>query len=205
MLRPDVNLLNWVCNDIIAVMIRDIVNAKDPRLRVTSKPVNKIDKKIREIINDLKETLVVQNDPEGIGLAAPQIGKNVRVFVMKPDEEITTVINPKILKIYDSSPHGSFKKKSNKGKPAKKDKKIMEGCLSLPHFYGPIRRAKKVTIEYLEENGVKKNKTFEGLEAQIVLHEIDHLDGKLFIDRLIEQKKPLFEYKDGEWEEVDLI
>ena len=186
-------------------MIRDIVNAKDPRLRVTSKPLKKIDKKIRELINDLKETLDVQNDPEGIGLAAPQIGKNVRVFVMKPHEEIRTVINPRILKIYESSTDKPLKKKPGKHKKGKKDKKIMEGCLSLPHFYGPIARAKKVTIEYLDENGEKKSQTFVGLEAQIVLHEIDHLDGKLFIDRLIEQKKPLFEYKNGEWEEVDLL
>ena len=183
-------------------MIREIINAKDPKLRIVSKPVKKFDKKINELIADLKETLVVQNDPEGIGLAAPQVGKNVRLFVMKPDSEITCVINPKILKIENPAKKSS-KSTSNKGKG--KEKRIMEGCLSLPHFYGPISRAKKVTIEFLNENGESKVRTFGWLEAQIVLHEIDHLDGKLFVDRLIEQKKPLFEYKDGEWEEVDLV
>jgi len=120
---------------------------------------------------------------------------------MKPKKEITVVINPKIIEIENFSPQ----KSGLKSKKKNKEKKIMEGCLSLPHFYGPIKRAKKVTIEFLNEEGKKVQKTFENLEAQIVLHEIDHLDGKLFIDRLIEQKKPLYEYKDGEWEKVELV
>ena len=81
----------------------------------------------------------------------------------------------------------------------------MEGCLSLPHFYGPLKRPPKIKIEYLDEDGNKKIDTFEGLEAQIIQHEIDHLEGVLFIDRLLEQKEKLYEYVDGEWEEVDLI
>jgi len=69
-------------------MLREILNAKDPRLREVSKPVKAIDKKIKALVKDLKDTLVVQKDPEGVGLAAPQIGKNVRVFVMMPEKEI---------------------------------------------------------------------------------------------------------------------
>ena len=179
-------------------MIREILEATNPKLRQKSKSVKKIDKKVLSVIADLKETLVVQNDPEGIGLAAPQIGKNIRIFIMKPDDIITTIINPKILKIYKTPDHGL------KSKKAKKVKRIMEGCLSLPHYYGPIVRARKVNIEFLDEDGVKQKKTFSGLDSQIVLHEIDHLNGMLFVDRLLEQKKPLYEFIDGEWEKVEI-
>ena len=80
----------------------------------------------------------------------------------------------------------------------------MEGCLSLPHFYGNIKRSQKIKIKFLDEKGQAHIQTFNGLDAQIVQHEIDHLNGRLFIDELIKQKKPLFEYKNGEWEEVEL-
>lgn len=81
----------------------------------------------------------------------------------------------------------------------------MEGCLSLPHFYGPLVRAQKITIEYLDENGDTQTSSYEGLLAQIVQHEIDHLDGIIFVDRLLEQKRPLYEYRDGEWEKVEIL
>lgn len=178
-------------------MIRPILQSGDPVLRTKSKEVEKIDKKIVDLLKDMHDTLVVQKDPEGIGLAAPQIGKNLRIFLMKPKktEEATVIINPKIISISTA--------KSKKQK-AKSD--IMEGCLSLPHFYGPLTRAPKLTLEFMDEKWEKQTKTFEGLMAQIVLHEIDHLDGVLFVDRLLEQKKPLYEYKKGgEWEEVDIL
>ena len=80
----------------------------------------------------------------------------------------------------------------------------MEGCLSLPHFYGPVKKPDVVELEYLDEKGKKQRKTFRGFMAQIIQHEVDHLEGVLFIDRLLEQNKPLYEYKNGEWTEVDL-
>lgn len=175
-------------------MIREILGVKDQRLRQPSKPVKKMDKKILSIIEDLKETLAVQNDPEGIGLAAPQIGKNVRVFVIKPNDSIQTIINPEIITV---------SKEKTRARD-KKGKAVMEGCLSLPHFYGPIKRGAKIKIKYLDEEGKLRIKALEGLEAQIIQHEIDHLNGILFIDRLLEQKKPLYEYKDGEWERVEI-
>lgn len=182
-------------------MVRKILSVKEATLRRKSKPVKKIDKKIKTLISDLKDTLKVQSDPEGIGLAAPQIGKNVRIFLMKPDAKIKTIINPKIVKIYKKS-------KKGKGKAAKKiahNHKIMEGCLSLPYFYGPLKRAEKIKLKYLNEKGEEKTETFEGLKAQIVQHEIDHLEGVLFVDRLLEQKGKLFEFHGDEWEEVELI
>ena len=78
-------------------MIRKILPATDPRLRIKSKPVTKIDKKVLQLIQDLQDTLAVQKDPEGIGLAAPQIGKNVRVFVTNYKKFKRVVINPEII------------------------------------------------------------------------------------------------------------
>ncbi len=173
-------------------MIRNILPSTNPRLRIKSKPVARLDKKIHLLIKDLKDTLLAQKDPEGIGLAAPQIGKNVRVFVIKPKDKISVIINPEILSV--GKPKSSKKEKPN----------LMEGCLSLPHFYGPIKRPRKIKIKFINEKGEQEVKEFTGLEAQIIQHEIDHLNGVLFIDRLLEQKKPLYEYKNGEWEKVEL-
>jgi len=152
------------------------------------------------ILHQMEKALIQARDPKGVGLAAPQIGLSLRIFIAKPTDKskIQVFINPKILKIYKTPDHGL------KSKKAKKVKRIMEGCLSLPHYYGPIVRARKVNIEFLDEDGVKQKKTFSGLDSQIVLHEIDHLNGMLFVDRLLEQKKPLYEFIDGEWEKVEL-
>lgn len=170
-------------------MIRKIVTADNKVLRKKAKPVKKVDKKVKNIIKDLKETLEAQKDPEGVGLAAPQIGKSLKIFVFVSEDGIKTVINPKVIEIA---------KKENE-KP-----EAMEGCLSIPHYYGPLTRPEFITIEYLNEKGKKIKETFKGFEAQIVQHEIDHLKGTLFTDRLLEQKKPLYKFTDKEeWEEVD--
>lgn len=175
-------------------MIREIIDSQNPILRKKCKPVAKIDKKVKQLVKDLIDTIKAQTDPEGVGLAAPQIGKNIQVFVMKPKNDIRVVINPKILKIEN------IKTK----KPIDPKKSIMEGCLSLPHYYSPIRRAGKVTLKYLTPEGQEKIEDFIGLEAQIIQHEVDHLKGELFVDRVLEQKKPIYEYIDGEWEEVEI-
>lgn len=174
-------------------MERKILSANAPSLREKSKQVSKIDKKIKVLISDMKATLLSQKDPQGVGLAAPQIGKNVRLFIIKPEKTIKTIINPKILEISKEKP----KKPSTKETP-------MEGCLSVPNFYGPLTRAKRVKIQYLNEKGERLVEEFRGLGAQIVLHEIDHLNGILFIDHLLEQKLPLFEYKNGEWLKIEI-
>ncbi len=177
-------------------MIKKVVQAGDPRLRKVSKPVNKIDKKILLLISDLKETLLAHKNPEGVGLAAPQIGKSLRVFVMRDGKEIKTVINPEIISV--------SKAKTTKAKKDSKDE-ILEGCLSIPHYYGPLTRGKEITIKYLNEDGQKIIETFKGFPAQIVQHEIDHLEGFLFVDKLLEQKRPLYQIKGDEIEEVDFV
>lgn len=176
-------------------MIKKILLSSDPVLRKKSKPVAQIDKKIKELVKDLKDTLYVQKDPEGVGLAAPQIGKNLRVFVAKYKSFERVVINPEIIKVNKSSA-ASHKPKSRK--------EILEGCLSLPNYYGPLKRAKKITIKYLNESGKEVIETFEGFHAQIIMHEIDHLEGILFIDHLISESKSLYKVEGDEWEEVEL-
>lgn len=174
-------------------MIRKIIQPNEPSLRQKSKPVTKVDKKVKALIADLKETLKAQTDPEGVGLAAPQIGRNLRVFVMLDGKKIKTVINPEIVEL----------------KKLKKDAKIdkdspMEGCLSIPHFYGPLVRPEKIKIKYLDEDGKEVAEEFAGFTAQIVQHEIDHLDGVLFVDRLIEKRLPLYEFEEDEWVKTDI-
>lgn len=184
-------------------MIQPIITPADPKLRTKSKNVQKLDKKVHTIIKDLYDTLGAQKDPEGVGLAAPQIGKNVRIFLMKFSKEDAKTHNEKSRsKIVINPEIVSLKKLT--AKDYKKKREILEGCLSLPHFYGPLVRNEEVTISYMDENGTAKTQTFKGFPAQIVLHEIDHLDGVLFVDRLLEQGKPLYELKDEKWYEVEI-
>ncbi|HTK03875.1 MAG TPA: peptide deformylase [Alphaproteobacteria bacterium] len=177
-------------------MIQKIIQSGDPILRKKSQPVKKIDKKILKLVQDLQDTLKTQKAPEGVGLAAPQIGKNVRIFLANYKNFKRIVINPEILKIGSPSTVHRSRKSHNE---------ILEGCLSLPYYYGPLKRANKVTLKYLNEKGEKITEEFLDFNAQIVLHEIDHLDGILFVDRLLEEKKPLYKVEDDEWEEVELI
>jgi len=177
-------------------MVRKILQSGNNTLRIKSKPVLCVDKKIKDLIRDLKDTLAIQKDPEGVGLAAPQIGKNLQVFVCNYKNFSRVVINPKIL---------SISAMSQKEKEKRSKREILEGCLSLPYYYGPLKRAPKAKVEYLNENGEKITEEFKGFDAQIILHEIDHLEGILFIDHLLKEKKPLYKVENDEWEEVELI
>jgi len=176
-------------------MIRKILSTKDPKMSQVCKKVKVIDKKVISITKDLKETLTVQKDPEGVGLAAPQIGENLRIFAMNDNGKIRVIINPEILEISKEKPK---KEKTD-------EKEIMEGCLSLPNYYGPLKRPQRVKIKYLGLNGTLKEEEFKGLSAQIVQHEIDHLNGVVFVNRLLEQKQPLYKLENDEWVEIELI
>lgn len=177
-------------------MIRKIIQSGNPTLRAKSKPVSSVDKKVKDLIQDLKDTLAIQKDPEGVGLAAPQIGRNLQVFICNFKDFYRVVINPKILEITEMS-------KAEREKKSKRE--ILEGCLSLPYYYGPLKRAKKIKVEYINEQGEKITEEFADFDAQIILHEIDHLNGILFIDHLLKEKKPLYKVENDEWEEVELV
>lgn len=178
-------------------MILNIVDIKDPRLRKKSKPVTKIDKKIKKLIADMKETLTAQADPEGVGLAAPQVGKNLRLFIANYEDMKNKVfINPKITKIF---------KTRTKKKKKRKDGELLEGCLSLPHYYGPLERAEKVEVQYTDEDGKTHQEIFENFHAHIMQHEVDHLNGVVFVDHILEQGANLYKLEGDDWYEVDLI
>lgn len=173
-------------------MVRPVLKSGNPVLRKKSKDVAKVDKKIKDLVKDLKDTLFNHKDPEGVGLAAPQIGKSLRVFVMTRNNKMLAIVNPKVIKV-------------EKTKERNKKRTLLEGCLSVPYFYGPLTRADKITLEYLTEDGEKLTEKFTGFSAQIILHEIDHLDGVLFIDHMLANNVPLYKQnKEGEWEEVEI-
>lgn len=175
-------------------MILKLVDIKAPVLRQKAKLVKSIDKKIKVLIEDMKETLSAQNDPEGVGLAAPQVGKSLQIFVIDHNKTKEVVINPKVINISESK----FSKKEANN--------LLEGCLSLPHYYGPLKRANEITIEYRNEEFKTQTKTYKKFLAQIIQHEIDHLEGTLFIDRILEQNAPLYKFTGSdEWEEVELV
>jgi len=177
-------------------MVHKILQIKNPKLRTKSKSINKIDKKILDLVTSMRETLVAQKDPEGVGLAAPQIGKNVRLFMVSYNGIEHIMINPNIVDI------SAIKIPENKDKNANQ---ILEGCLSLPHFYSPVKRAKKLTLQYMNLDGQTITREFKGFLAHIIQHEVDHLNGVLFVDRVLEQKMPLYKFSGEEYEEVKLI
>lgn len=177
-----------------------IVRAPNPVLSEIARPVGQIDKNILKLIEEMKKTLDATRDPEGVGLAAPQVGKSLRIFIMKPTpkSEATVCINPFILgKSEVLAPLKRPKKSGNKKAGA------LEGCLSLKDIWGPVLRSPHITIQYTDEKGVTKTKTLKGFSATIAQHEIDHLEGILFPKLVLEQKGTLYKsHKNKKGEDV---
>lgn len=166
-----------------------IVTAPNKILTAPVKPVKKIDKKIEKLIKEMSQTLIAQKDPLGVGLAAPQVGFNLSLFIIRPtkNSSIEVFINPKIIEKIEEK---EIKKK--------KEKKVkLEGCLSVPKIWGKVKRARKILLEYQDLNGNTKTQWFSGFKAIIIQHEIDHLKGILFTQRVIEQKQKLYQEKDN--------
>ena len=156
----------------------EIKMCSDPVLRELAEPVKQIDPEMRDQINDMVELMRQQN---GVGLAAPQCGISKRFLVMlnvknrKDPGQLIVMINPKITKYSDAT--------------VVKE----EGCLSILGSDGPVfadvMRPESVSVEWLDQNGEKQSGDFDGFAARIAQHEIDHLDGKLFIDYLPSLKR----------------
>ncbi|MEK7186418.1 MAG: peptide deformylase [Patescibacteria group bacterium] len=158
-----------------------------------------VDKNIHNLINEMKQTLLLAKDPEGVGLAAPQVGKPLSVFIIKPTPKspIKVFVNPKIIEEKDNlaSPSSKIKKRSHPRR--------LEGCLSLPNIWGEVKRKPSLTLEYIDEKGKNHTKIFKGFIATIIQHEIDHLNGVLFTQRAVEQNGQLYKsYKDEKGEDV---
>ncbi len=189
-----------------------IVQAPDAVLSQTASPVAQIDKTIKKLLKDMEETLVSQSDPEGVGLAAPQIGKSLQIFVVKQDHDapFMAFINPVIEKTFAKPVKKASGQKQVPINKKKKEKGIqLEGCLSLKDVWGVVKRPYGVVLTYLDGKGVKQKKTYEGFLATIIQHEVDHLNGILFSKRVLEQKNPLYhsvknEKGEIEFEEIEI-
>ena len=140
----------------------EVLKAGNPVLKRVSVPVERVDKKLKKLMDDMAETMY-END--GVGLAAPQIGQNIRLVVIDCQDEhgLLELINPVI----------TFKE----GEVVD-----TEGCLSVPDIYGEVKRAAKVKVEFMNRRGKCQHLTATGLLARCIQHELDHLEGQLFID-----------------------
>ncbi len=176
----------------------EIVQAPSPVLSSVAKSISQINDAILSLIEDMKVTLMNTKDPEGIGLAAPQVGKSLQIFIIKENKTapFSIFINPKVTLIGDAELKKMPKKNSR-----------LEGCLSLKDIWGTVKRFPKAKIEFTDEKGKKRTKTYSGFFATIIQHEFDHLQGILFPKRVLEQKGKLYKSRKNEkGEEVfDLI
>ncbi|MTD40201.1 peptide deformylase [Erwinia sp. CPCC 100877] len=147
-----------------------IVIYPNERLTKKAQPVTMITDEIIELLENMYETMVAH---DGIGLAAPQIGKDLQVAVVEIDEEtgLFELINPEIIE--------------RKGTDID-----VEGCLSIPETFGTVERADEVTVRYFDREGDEIEVTAYGYLARAFQHEIDHLNGELFIDKIIDPIKP---------------
>jgi peptide deformylase len=160
--------------------ILPIVEVPDPRLRQISKPVEKVTAETRALIKDMFETMY---DAPGIGLAAIQVGVPIRVLVMdlhEPEEEGGEPVNdPRVFINPEILTH------------SEEDVPYLEGCLSVPDQYAEVERPDHIRARWLDENGKQHEEQLDGLLAVCLQHEMDHLEGVLFIDHLSRLKREM--------------
>jgi peptide deformylase len=153
--------------------LRTILVAPDPVLKAKAKPVEGVDDALRQLMDDMLETMY---HAPGIGLAAPQVGVSQRVIVVdiaREDEPKASMcmVNPEIVWVSDE------------------DATYEEGCLSVPEHYADVARPAEIRVRYLDRDGQKQELQTGGLLATVIQHEMDHLDGVLFIDHLSSLKR----------------
>lgn len=169
-------------------MRRPIRKYRDDVLATPAAPVVAFDDALRALVDDMWETMYAA---DGVGLAAPQIGVSQRIFVMdcsgrEKEARRVAMINPEIVETSGEQKGG-------------------EGCLSVPGIFSELARPDRVRVRGLDPNGQPLELVVEGLEARCVMHECDHLDGKLYIDRLSSLKRDIVKRKirkrqrDGDW------
>lgn len=168
-------------------MIAKILTDPNPELRKISKTVTAFDKSLQSLVADLTQTLEAQTTPPGLGLSAPQIGVLKRVFVARIRNKIRGFVNPVI-------------KKFSKGEIA-----YLEGCFSVPLLYGHVMRPSEIDLESQDVAGKKNIKSYKGLPARIIQHEIDHLNGTLFTDHIHDQNGKLFKVEKDEKGKENLV
>lgn len=191
-----------------------IIQAPNSVLSAPAKKITNIDKSVKSLIRSMEETLVNARDPEGVGLAAPQIGKSLQLFLVKqtPRSPTLVFINPVIEEFIDTlKPEIVQSAKTAKIKEESKiDKNVqLEGCLSLNSIWGEVNRHPALILSYIDETGASHKKKFTGFLATIIQHEYDHLQGALFPKRVLEQQGKLYKSSlnkkgETEFEEIEL-
>jgi peptide deformylase len=144
------------------VAVLEILTRDNPRLRIKAVRVPKVDDGVRKLMDDMVETMAAA---DGVGLAAPQVGVSLRVIVLKVDNQLYQLANPELVRA-DGEQIG------------------YEGCLSVPGYIGEVARAQRVAVKALNRHGKEVRIKGEDLLARALQHEIDHLDGILFVDKL---------------------
>ena len=157
----------WTRNKEIDMAVLEVLKAGHPVLKQVAQPVEHVNKKMRAFIEDMAETMY---KTDGVGLAAPQVGVSKRIIVVDDGNGLQALINPQIIKA-EGSQWGP------------------EGCLSVPGYFGDIERYEKVTVTAIDPNNKKLRIEAEGFLARIFQHEIDHLEGHLFIEKAVNLKK----------------
>ena len=160
--------------------VRPIVLLGDPRLRLRGEPVDSFGKYLHELLDDLTETM---RKAPGVGLAAPQLGEAVQACVIEVKQTLHELVNPRIVK-------------------ASGDDRDLEGCLSLPGYYAYVTRREKVWVVAQNRFGKKIKVAGSGLLGRALQHELDHLEGKLFIDYL-DSMDELIAISQGEDDEAE--
>lgn len=181
-----------------------IVHAPHSILTKRVTEVKKINKKIRDIVYDMEETLIEQVDPQGVGLAAPQVNIDLAIFIIKPTlkAETQVFINPRVVELVKPV-QPTQTNSTNLTDSAESENIKLEGCLSIPKIWGPVTRNSKVQVAYQDLTGEKHIEWFSGFKSVIIQHEMDHLQGVLFTQRVLEQKGKLYLEKDGELEKIE--
>lgn len=192
-----------------------IITIPNPILKQISTPIGTVDQLLIDFISDMEKTLVNKQNPRGVGLSAPQVAKNLRIFTTlldtgKGDPLPETYINPEIVRASPSLTLGP-----DPNKP------ILEGCLSIPDIWGPVWRHSWIKLTYYVIDGIsnapgsqtpgsvtgsyqliERQKRFSSFPARVIQHELDHLDGILFTDRAIKDNLPLYQDKHGKLEPI---
>lgn len=148
-----------------------IITYPNPILAEKSKKISGIDESIKKLASDMAETMTDYGDKNevGVAIAAIQVGVPLRMTVVKNEQDYLAIINPEIVK------------------HSKDEIEETEGCMSVPKKYGPVKRYKKIKVRGLDLNGKKIEIKAEGFQARVLQHEIDHMNGKLFLNRVKEE------------------
>jgi peptide deformylase len=161
--------------------ILEVLTYPDPRLKQISEPVERFDQALRDFVSDLGQTM--RAGPGGVGIAAPQVGRFQCIVIVDVSSKPKlkhhgrmVLINPEIT-AWEGLAVGR------------------EGCLSVPDYTGNVVRAERIALDAFDEHGDLHHYETEGFEARAVQHEIDHLDGLLFLDRLVSRRNDLFRRK----------